>query len=55
VRFRATSACNCENELKLKRFLTVARIKTISNIFLSSNWMEETFDFYGVDFIDTHN
>jgi NADH-quinone oxidoreductase subunit C len=27
-------------------------IKTISNIFLSANWMErETFDFYGVDFI----
>ena len=27
-------------------------IKTISNIFLCTNWMErETFDFYGVDFI----
>src|SRR4051812_33049848 len=27
-------------------------IKTISNIFLSSNWMErETYDFYGVNFI----
>jgi len=26
-------------------------IKTISNIFLSSNWMErETYDFYGIDF-----
>jgi NADH-quinone oxidoreductase subunit C len=28
------------------------KIRTISNIFLSSNWMErETFDFYGIDFI----
>jgi NADH-quinone oxidoreductase subunit C len=28
------------------------QIRTISNIFLSSNWMErETFDFYGIDFI----
>jgi NADH-quinone oxidoreductase subunit C len=27
-------------------------IKTISNIFLSSNWMErETYDFYGVNFV----
>ena len=27
-------------------------IKTISNIFLSSNWMErETYDFYGINFI----
>jgi NADH-quinone oxidoreductase subunit C len=39
------------NELKSKRFLTVKpEIKTISNIFLSSNWMEETLILW-VDFI----
>jgi NADH-quinone oxidoreductase subunit C len=40
--------------IKIKAFLNGEKpeIKTISNIFLSSNWMErETFDFYGVDFI----
>lgn len=40
--------------IKIKAFLDGEKpeIKTISNIFLSSNWMErETFDFYGVDFI----
>lgn len=40
--------------IKIKVFLNGDKpeIKTISNIFLSSNWMErETFDFYGVDFI----
>lgn len=39
--------------LKIKVFLNGEKpeIKTISNIFLSSNWMErETFDFYGIDF-----
>ncbi len=39
--------------IKIKAFLNGEKpeIKTISNIFLSSNWMErETFDFYGVDF-----
>ncbi|GAA3724875.1 MULTISPECIES: NADH-quinone oxidoreductase subunit C [Flavobacterium] len=40
--------------LKIKVFLNGEKpeIKTVSNIFLSSNWMErETFDFYGIDFI----
>jgi NADH-quinone oxidoreductase subunit C len=40
--------------IKIKAFLNGEKpeIKTISNIFRSSNWMErETFDFYGVDFI----
>ncbi|KAF2332319.1 NADH-quinone oxidoreductase subunit C [Flavobacterium ginsenosidimutans] len=39
--------------LKIKVYLNGEKpeIKTISNIFLSSNWMErETFDFYGIDF-----
>lgn len=40
--------------VKIKVFINGEKpeIKTISNIFLSANWMErETFDFYGVDFI----
>ena len=40
--------------LKIKVFLNGEKpeIKSVSNIFLSSNWMErETFDFYGIDFI----
>ncbi|WP_339921520.1 NADH-quinone oxidoreductase subunit C [uncultured Flavobacterium sp.] len=40
--------------VKIKTFINGEKpeIKTISNIFLSANWMErETFDFYGVDFI----
>jgi NADH-quinone oxidoreductase subunit C len=40
--------------IKIKVFISGEKpeIKTISNIFLSSNWMErETYDFYGVDFI----
>ena len=40
--------------IKIKAFINGEKpeIKTISNIFLSSNWMErETFDFYGVNFI----
>lgn len=39
--------------IKIKAFLNgTPEIKTISNIFLSSNWMErETYDFYGVNFI----
>jgi NADH-quinone oxidoreductase subunit C len=40
--------------VKIKVFINGEKpeIKTISNIFLSSNWMErETFDFYGIDFI----
>ncbi|MBE0390266.1 NADH-quinone oxidoreductase subunit C [Flavobacterium sp. PL002] len=40
--------------IKIKAFIngTTPEIKTISNIFLSSNWMErETYDFYGVNFI----
>ncbi|MCR4032551.1 MULTISPECIES: NADH-quinone oxidoreductase subunit C [Flavobacterium] len=39
--------------LKIKVFLNGEKpeVKSISNIFLSSNWMErETFDFYGIDF-----
>jgi NADH-quinone oxidoreductase subunit C len=38
---------------KSKRLSTVkTKIKTISNIFLCANWMEKTYDFYGVD-VDT--
>ena len=40
--------------IKIKAFLngTNPEIKTISNIFLSSNWMErETYDFYGINFL----
>ncbi len=40
--------------IKIKTFLngTYPQTKTISNIFLSANWMErETFDFYGIDFV----
>ncbi len=39
--------------IKIKAYLNgTPEIKTISNIFLSSNWMErETYDFYGVNFI----
>ena len=40
--------------IKIKAFINGEKpeIKTISNIFLCTNWMErETFDFYGVDFI----
>ena len=40
--------------IKIKAFINGEKpeIKTITNIFLCSNWMErETFDFYGVDFI----
>lgn len=40
--------------IKIKTYINGKKpeIKTISNIFLSANWMErETFDFYGVDFI----
>tara|TARA_R110000868_G_scaffold176637_1_gene414560 strand:+ start:859 stop:1380 length:522 start_codon:yes stop_codon:yes gene_type:complete len=40
--------------IKIKAFINGEKpeIKTISNIFLSSNWMErETYDFYGVNFI----
>lgn len=40
--------------IKIKTYINGENpeIKTISNIFLSANWMErETFDFYGVDFI----
>ena len=40
--------------IKIKAFINGEKpeIKSISNIFLCSNWMErETFDFYGVDFI----
>ena len=38
--------------IKIKAYLNgTPKIKTISNIFLSSNWMErETWDFFGVDF-----
>jgi NADH-quinone oxidoreductase subunit C len=39
--------------IKIKAFLngTNPEIKTISNIFLSTNWMErETYDFYGIVF-----
>ncbi|MNE24834.1 NADH-quinone oxidoreductase subunit C 1 [compost metagenome] len=40
--------------IKIKAFINGSNpeIKTISNIFLSSNWMErETYDFYGINFI----
>ncbi len=40
--------------IKIKTYLKGVNpeVKTISNIFLSANWMErETFDFYGIDFI----
>ena len=40
--------------IKIKAFIQGEKpeIKTISNIFLSSNWMErETYDFYGINFI----
>jgi len=40
--------------IKIKAFIngTTPEIKTISNIFLCSNWMErETYDFYGINFI----
>jgi NADH-quinone oxidoreductase subunit C len=40
--------------IKIKAFINGSKpeIKTISNIFLSSNWMErETWDFYGINFI----
>jgi NADH-quinone oxidoreductase subunit C len=40
--------------IKIKAFIngTTPEIKTISNIFLSANWMErETYDFYGINFI----
>jgi NADH-quinone oxidoreductase subunit C len=39
--------------IRIKTYISGANpsIKTISNIFLSSNWMErETWDFYGIDF-----
>ena len=40
--------------IKIKAFIHGEKpeIKTLSNIFLSANWMErETFDFYGINFI----
>ena len=40
--------------IKIKAFISGnnPEIKTVSNIFLSSNWMErETYDFYGINFI----
>ena len=39
--------------IRIKAFLnSTPEIKSISNIFLSTNWMErETYDFYGVNFI----
>jgi NADH-quinone oxidoreductase subunit C len=40
--------------IKIKAFLngSTPEIKSISNIFLCSNWMErETYDFYGINFI----
>lgn len=40
--------------IKIKAFISGnnPEIKTVSNIFLSSNWMErETYDFFGVNFI----
>jgi NADH-quinone oxidoreductase subunit C len=40
--------------IRIKAFLngTNPKIKSLSNIFLCSNWMErETYDFYGIDFI----
>lgn len=43
--------------IKIKAYLNnEAKIKTISNIFSCSNWMErETWDFYGIDFIGHPN
>jgi NADH-quinone oxidoreductase subunit C len=40
--------------VRIKSFINgeTPEIKTISNIFLSANWMErETYDFYGINFI----
>ncbi len=39
--------------IKIKAYLNdTPEIKTVSNIFLTANWMErETYDFYGVNFI----
>ncbi len=40
--------------IRIKSFIngTTPEIKSISNIFLSANWMErETYDFYGINFI----
>ena len=40
--------------IKIKAFLngSAPEIKSVSNIFLCSNWMErETYDFYGINFI----
>ena len=39
--------------IRIKTFLNATpEIKTISNIFSSSNWMErETYDFYGINFV----
>nr|WP_315142571.1 NADH-quinone oxidoreductase subunit C [uncultured Flavobacterium sp.] len=40
--------------IKIKAFINGSKpeIKTVSNIFLSSNWMErETYDFFGINFI----
>ncbi len=40
--------------IRIKSFINgeTPEIKTISNIFLSANWMErETYDFYGINFI----
>jgi NADH-quinone oxidoreductase subunit C len=40
--------------IRIKAFLngTTPEIKSLSNIFLCSNWMErETYDFYGINFI----
>lgn len=40
--------------IRIKSFLSGENpeIKTISNIFLSANWMErETYDFYGINFV----
>jgi len=41
--------------IKIKAFINgeTPEIKTLTNIFPSSNWMErETYDFYGINFID---
>jgi NADH-quinone oxidoreductase subunit C len=40
--------------IKIKAFINgeTPEIKTVSNIFLSANWMErETYDFYGINFL----
>jgi NADH-quinone oxidoreductase subunit C len=40
--------------IKIKAFINgeTPEIKTVSNIFLSANWMErETYDFYGINFM----